>query len=387
MAKPVFNDRSPAGASTRVRVALVFGGQSTEHEISCLTAAGIAGAIDTDHFEVHGVGIAKSGTWHRMGVAEIAALQTADGVLPKLDDANGCATLVRTAGGVVLAGVEGDRLVDPARVDVALALLHGAYGEDGTIQGQFEMLGLPYVGSGVAASAVGMDKHLMKVALAASGLPIGPYEVVLGAQWARDPRACCQRVTERLRFPVFVKPARGGSSVGIARVAAPAGLAEAIEQARGFDPKVVVEQGFVGAREVECAVLGPKTPHGSPRTSRPGEIVVHTQDAFYDYEAKYLPQAGEVDLRVPADLDQALEDRVRDLTARAFDAIGAEGLARVDTFVTGSGEVVVNEVNTMPGFTRLSMFPSLWQVSGLDYRSLITDLLDQALRRPSSVIR
>ncbi|GAA2183455.1 D-alanine--D-alanine ligase family protein [Brooklawnia cerclae] len=387
MAESASNGTSSGGAPGRTRVALVFGGQSTEHEISCLTAACVAGAIDTDRFEVHGIGIAKSGTWHRMELADVEALRTDDGTLPALGDDAPCAALIRRPDGVVMAGVEDDRLVDPVGVDVALVLLHGAYGEDGTIQGQFEMLGLPYVGSGVAASAVGMDKHLMKVALAAAGMPIGPYEVLLPGQWVSDPVACCDRVAARLRFPVFVKPARGGSSVGIVRVTDPSGLADAIAYAHRFDPKVVVEEGFVKAREVECAVLGPRERAGLPRTSRPGEIVVHTDDAFYDYEAKYLPKSGEVDLRVPAELDEAVEARVRELAAGSFEAIGAEGLARVDTFVTADGEVVVNEVNTMPGFTQLSMFPSLWQASGIDYRSLITDLLDQALGREVGVIR
>lgn len=373
-------------ASHRPRVALVFGGQSSEHQISCLTAAGVAKAIDTERFEVHGVGISSSGTWHRVELAEIAAMHTRGRVLPQLDDDLPRAILVREPSGVVLATRDDDRLVDQVVVDVALVLLHGPYGEDGTIQGQLEMLGLPYVGSGVAASAVGMDKHLMKVLLAAAGLPVGPYEVITPRQWALDASACCTQASRNLQFPVFVKPARGGSSVGISRVATPELLMAAIEQARVHDPKVVIEQGFVGAREIECAVLGPEDPDGPVRTSLPGEIVVNTETAFYDFDAKYLPE-GQVDLKIPTELDADLEQRVRELAIASFEAIGAEGLARVDTFVTADGEVVINEVNTMPGFTELSMFPSLWQVSGLDYPSLIADLIEQAMCRTNSVVR
>lgn len=372
--------------SNRPRVALVFGGQSSEHQISCLTAAGVAKAIDTERFEVHGIGISPSGTWHRMDLAEIAALRAEGRVLPQLDDHLPRATMVRDADEVRLVTRDGDRLADSVGIDVALVVLHGPYGEDGTIQGQLEMLGLPYVGSGVAASALGMDKHLMKVLLVSAGVPVGPYEVITPRQWAADPDACCARVTDRLRYPVFVKPARGGSSVGIARVTSPEQLATAIEQARAHDPKIVVEQGFVGAREIECAVLGAQTPNGPVRASRPGEIVVHSETAFYDFDAKYLPE-GQVDLRIPAVLDADIERQVRELAVASFEALGAEGLARVDTFVTAAGEVVINEVNTMPGFTELSMFPSLWQISGLDYPSLITDLILQALRRPNNVVR
>lgn len=375
-------------AQHRPRVALILGGQSSEHQISCLTAAGVARAIDTERFEVHGIGISPSGIWHRIDLPQIAALQKVGRQLPELDQTLPRASLLREPDGVELVTRDGDRLLNRVRLDVALVLLHGPYGEDGTIQGQLEMLGLPYVGSGVAASAIGMDKHLMKVSLAAAGLPVGPYETILPTQWQRDREQVCQRINNRLEYPVFVKPARGGSSVGIGRVAEPAGLAAAIDEAVRWDPKVVVEQGFVGAREIECAVLGPNGQDDTAvRTSRPGEIVVHTETAFYDFDAKYLPTEGQVELRIPADLDPETEQTVQQLAGKCFAALGCEGLARVDYFVTPTGEVVVNEVNTMPGFTELSMFPSLWQVSGLDYPALITDLLEQALHRPNTVVR
>lgn len=368
----------------RTRVALIFGGQSTEHQISCLTAAGVAKAIDTDRFEVFGIGISPSGIWHRMSVEQITALRTEGRKLPELDDRLPSASLVREPDGVYLISCDGS--AEPVGIDVALVVLHGAYGEDGTIQGEFEMLGLPYVGSGIAASAIGMDKHLMKISLVSAGLPVGPYELVTGRQWDADAQACCSRIVDSLTFPVYVKPARGGSSVRISRVADPAELPEAIEKARSFDPKVLVEEGFVNAREVECAVLGPRPEGGEVRTSRPGEIVVHTESAFYDFDAKYLPE-GQVDLKIPADLPATTEQQVRTLAAECFDALEVEGLARVDTFVTADGRVVINEINTMPGFTELSMFPSLWQVSGIEYPDLISDLIDQALARPNSVIR
>ncbi|WIY83636.1 D-alanine--D-alanine ligase family protein [Propionimicrobium sp. PCR01-08-3] len=368
----------------RTRVALIFGGQSTEHQISCLTAAGVAKAIDTDRFEVYGVGISPSGIWHRMSLDEITRLRAEGRTLPSLDDHLPAASLVRESDGVRLMNCDGSD--DPAEVDVALVLLHGAYGEDGTVQGMLEMLGLPYVGSGVAASAIGMDKHLMKVSLANAGLPIGPYELVRTSQWDQDRQGCCDRIAASLTLPVYVKPARGGSSVGITRVTDPADLAPAIESARGFDPKVIVEEGFVDSREVECAVLGPRPGEAEIRTSHPGEIVVHSESAFYDFDAKYLPE-GQVDLKIPAELPAAVEQQVRELSARCFEALEVEGLARVDTFVTASGDVFINELNTMPGFTELSMFPSLWQVSGLSYTDLITDLIEQALARPNNVIR
>lgn len=371
-------------SADRTRVALIFGGQSTEHQISCLTAAGVAKAIDRERFEVHGIGISPTGIWHRMTLEQIASLRTEGRQLPELDDSLPAASLIRDTRGVRL--ITSDVRDDTTEIDVAMVLLHGAYGEDGTIQGMFEMLGLPYVGSGVAASAIGMDKHLMKVALIGAGLPVGPYELVTAHEWETDPQACVTRVSEALRFPVYVKPARGGSSVGISRVEDPTKLPAAIEMAHGFDPKVIVEEGFTNAREIECAVLGPKTVGGEIRTSLAGEIVVNTESAFYDFDAKYLPE-GQVELRIPAELPDETLHQVRELAAECFTSLDAEGLARVDTFVTADGQVVINEINTMPGFTELSMFPSLWQVSGLDYPDLISDLIDQALARPRSVIR
>jgi len=364
----------------RIRVVLVFGGVSSEHSISCLTAASVASAIDTRRYEVTGLGITPGGRWTPYTLDEIRAFTVVDGVLPSLADDRPDAVLVHTAEGVFVAGLDGEAHVGgPRPVDVAMPVLHGPFGEDGTVQGYFEMLGLRYTGAGVAASAIGMDKQMMKLVLAGSGLPIGGFTTILPGQWEADREACRAAVAD-LGLPVYVKPARGGSSVGISRVDSLDELDAAVVEARRWDPKVIVETGFVGAREIECAVLGDLDGSG-PRTSRVGEIRMHTDSGFYDFGAKYLPEE-QVTLDVPATIAPGLEQRVREVAARTFTAVAAEGLGRVDVFVTADGEVVVNEINTMPGFTRYSMFPMLWQASGMSYPEVIDDLITQALRRP-----
>lgn len=365
-------------SGTLPTIAIVFGGDSSEHQISCLTAASVVGAVDPARFRVVGIGITRSGRWVRIAADEIRDLAVSDRTLPQLSEDRPDAIVHQGADGVVVAVRDGDRLADPVRIDVALALLHGPYGEDGTIQGLFEMLGVRYVGSGVAASAIGMDKHFMKLVLSAQGLPVGPYVAISPQEWATD-RAACLDAIASLTFPVFVKPARGGSSMGISRVSISDEVEAAVELARGFDPKVLVEQGFTGVREIECGVLG--TLNGSVEASVPAEIRLHTPDAFYDYEAKYLPDE-QVSLHVPADLPPEVADEVRALAVKAFRAIDGEGLARVDFFVTGPGRVWINEINTMPGFTALSMFPRMWQHSGVGYPELVERLIDLALRRP-----
>ncbi|MGC3993585.1 MAG: D-alanine--D-alanine ligase family protein [Propionicimonas sp.] len=362
----------------KVRLALIFGGVSSEHEISCLTAGGVARAIDHERFEVIGIGITDDGRWVRIPHAELASYEVVEGTLPRVASDRPEAVVLRGAEGTQIATRAGDRLADVVDVDVAFALLHGPWGEDGTIQGLFEMLGVRYVGAGVASSAIGMDKDLMKRAMAAAGLPVGPWVAITPAQWRDERQASLDRVAA-LAYPVFVKPARGGSSIGIVKVDDPAGLEDGIAEAQRFDPKVVVEQGFVGAREIEVAVLQDLA--GPPRTSLPGEIVMHDPDAFYDFDAKYLPEE-QVTLQVPADLAPDLRDACRALAARTFAAMDVEGLARVDLFVSADGEPFVNELNTMPGFTRHSMFPIMWAASGLEYTALISTLVDLALERP-----
>lgn len=362
-------------------VALVFGGNSSEHGVSCLTAASVAKAIDPARFDLVGIAITPSGRWTQVDADWIRALKVTGQRLPSVDEGSLPAVLLPAGEGErpVVATVDGTDLVDPHEFDVAFSLIHGPFGEDGTIQGMFEMAGVRYVGAGVAASAVGMDKHMMKMVLQASGLPVGPYRVITDAQWRTD-RDTALETLSPLEFPVYVKPARGGSSMGITRVEDESGLVDAIEEARTFDPKIVVEQGFVGAREVECGVLG-SLDSALPRVCGPAEIRMHTEDAFYDFEAKYLPEE-QVTIDLPADLDEETSSAARDLAIRTFLSTDCEGLARVDSFVTADGEIVVNEINTMPGFTEHSMFPQLWAHTGLAYPDLIAHLVQLALTRP-----
>jgi D-alanine-D-alanine ligase len=377
-----------AEADRRVRVAIVFGGISSEHGVSCLTAGGVFAALDPGRYEVLGVGITRTGRWVLVDEDTLRALQVVDGRLPELSEDAPDAVLMTHGPGSRLAvrdtvsygNVDKHSALSwLGPVDVALSLLHGPFGEDGTIQGLFEMMGTRYVGAGVLASAVGMDKHFMKLVLSASGLPVGPFVTVTPADWARD-RAACLDAVATLRYPVFVKPARGGSSLGISKVDSDDELEAAIAYAQRHDPKVVVEEGFVDARELECGVLS-DVDGGRPLASQIAEIRVHSPSGFYDFDAKYLPEE-QVDLDVPALVDPSVADQVRDLAVRTFEAIGCEGLARVDVFLTREHRVVINEINTMPGFTAHSMFPRMWAASGLDYPELINRLITLALQRP-----
>ena len=367
-------DRQP-----RTRVAVVFGGTSSEHGVSCLTAAGVLGALDPDRYEVVGIGITRSGRWVLVEPEAIAALQVSAGRLPELSEDASDAMFLRMSQGSELAVRHQSALSPLGRVDVAIALLHGPFGEDGTIQGLFEMMGMRYVGAGVLASAVGMDKQFMKLVLSAAGLPVGPFVAITPAEWARDKVACLEAIAA-LTFPVFVKPARGGSSMGISKVDTAADLGAAIDLAQQHDPKIIVEQGFVGARELECGILA-DLGGGPPLASELAEIRVQTASGFYDFDAKYLPEE-QVALDVPANVDADLADKVKQLAVRAFEAIGCEGLARVDVFVTHDALVVINEINTMPGFTAHSMFPRMWAATGVSYPELIDHLITLALRRP-----
>ena len=395
-------------SAARPRVAVVFGGTSSEHEISCLTAGSVLNAIDRDRYEVVPIGITRSGRWVVVPDEFADRMRVIDGTLPELSEDLLDAIWLRTAGGSDLAitsgafdisdhqgtdsdangtlltaddapSTGGSALARLGSIDVAFALLHGPFGEDGTIQGMFEMMGTRYVGAGVLASAVGMDKTYMKVVLAAAGLPVGPFVTILPREWARDRSACLEAVAA-LHRPVYVKPARGGSSLGITRVADGDDLVAAIEHAQQFDPKVIIEEGFVDARELECGVLG-GLDGADPEASQVAEIRVHTDSGFYDFDAKYLPEE-QVDLDVPADVDADIAAEVRRLAVRTFEAVGCEGLARVDVFVTHDRRVYVNEINTMPGFTALSMFPRMWAASGLTYPELVDRLLQLALERP-----
>lgn len=350
-------------------MAVIFGGRSSEHAISCVSAGNVLAAIDRSKYDVTPIGITAEGQWRLQ--TDHAQLAISDGRLPAV--AGGDELAVTPVPGAAFARVDGLPLTG---IDVVFPLLHGPWGEDGTIQGLLELAAIPYVGSGVYASSASMDKVHMKAAFRAAGIPIGPYRAVTDRAWRQDRDGVLERLST-LRFPVFVKPCRAGSSVGITKVNAPEGLAAAIEEARRHDPKVIVEEGILGAREIECAVL--VHPDGEPRASVLGEIKVHPDHEFYDFEAKYLDDGA--DLIVPAELDASVADRVRAMAIDAFEALDCEGLARVDFFVADDGRILVNEVNTMPGFTPISMFPRLWAATGVDYPHLIDLLISDALRR------
>jgi D-alanine-D-alanine ligase len=361
----------------RIRVAVVFGGRSTEHAISCISAGSVLRAIDRERYDVVPVGITTEGGWV-LAADRPEALAISDGHLPEVESH---ATAVVLAGDPTRAGIEvaaaSGTPAELSSVDVVFPLLHGPFGEDGTIQGLLELAGVPYVGSGVLASAVGMDKAVAKTLLAAAGLEQAPYVVITDRDWSRDAQACLRRVRDELHLPVFVKPSRAGSSVGITKVKHPDDLVAAIEAARVHDPKVVVEEGVTG-REIECGVLESLDGSG-PRASVCAEIRVRGDHEFYDFEAKYLDDVTE--LSVPAQLPGTVSARVQELACRAFDALGCEDYARVDFFVLDDGRVVINEVNTIPGFTPISMFPRMWAASGVDYPELVDRLLRLALRK------
>jgi D-alanine-D-alanine ligase len=361
--------------TARTRVAVVYGGRSSEHAISCVSAGSILRNLDPERFEVVAVGITPGGSWVLTdGRPETLAIT--DGRLPEVSGSSGTAlALPADPGrrGELLSLGEGPSQLLGA-VDVVFPVLHGPYGEDGTIQGLLELAGVPYVGAGVLASAAGMDKEFTKKLLAAEGLPIGD-QVVL----RRNDATLQLEDRERLGLPVFVKPARGGSSIGVSRVSAWDQLDPAIEFARRHDPKVIVEAAVPG-REIECGVL--EFPDGRVEASTLGEIRVAgvrgREDGFYDFATKYLDDAAELD--VPAKVDDAVAQEVRRLSIRAFQAVDGQGLARVDFFLTDDGPVI-NEINTMPGFTTISMYPRMWAASGVDYPTLLATMVETALAR------
>jgi D-alanine-D-alanine ligase len=352
----------------KTRIAVVFGGRSTEHAISCVSAGSILGAIDSDEFEIVPVGITREGRWVLTGGE---ALSIENRRLPEITE--GTAVVLApdpTSRGVEVVDAR-DGVRGLAGVDLVFPVLHGAFGEDGTIQGLLEMAGLPYVGSGVFASAAAMDKEFGKKLAAIDGIPVGPHVVLRAGQTFRDSDR------ERLGLPVFVKPARAGSSFGITKVKDWADLDAAIEAAREVDPKVLVEGAIVG-REIEVGVLEGEY-GGQPEASLPAEIHVPEGHEFFDFDAKYLDEQSVFD--IPADLPPDVAGKVRDYAIRAFNALDCSGLARVDFFVTPSFEVYLNEVNTMPGFTQTSLFPMMWTASGLEYPKLVSRLIRTALRR------
>jgi D-alanine-D-alanine ligase len=358
---------------SKIRVLLLFGGRSSEHSISCATAAGVMGAIDRNRFDLVPVGITRVG--QMVPVAdEPSRWALTSGELPVVEF-EGRKIVWPELGERELRFVDQQGLIESlGEIDVVFPVLHGPYGEDGTIQGFLELLDIPYVGNGVFSSAAGMDKEFTKALFEAADIPVTPHVVIREQQWLDDPESTLAKVAGLGGTPLFVKPARAGSSVGVSKVTNMDAFADAVALALENDNKVVVERGLVG-REVECAVLGGR--HGSrPRVSLAGEIVVKGRE-FYDFDAKYRDEAS-VDLIVPAVLSADELSQMQAIARRAFDAIGGSGLARVDFFLTAEG-FVVNEINTMPGFTPLSMFPALWQASGIAYADLISELIDLAL--------
>jgi D-alanine-D-alanine ligase len=365
------------------RVAVVFGGRSGEHSISCVTAGSVLQAIDPERYDVVPVGITRDGRWVlESGEPERLSITSAD-KLPEVDPSRETLSLRGEEHSSELVVQEpGSVPRTLGEVDAVFPLLHGPWGEDGTIQGLLEMAGVRYVGAGVLASAVGMDKHYMKVILQANGLPVLPYAVLTARAWDAD-RAACVETVDSLGYPVFVKPARGGSSLGISKVHGREGLEAAVLEARRHDPKVLVEVSAEGGREVECGVL---QGFGSnpPDTSVVAEISIDEGHEFYDFAAKYLPEEH-TRLTVPADLSADVVARIQDLSAQAFDVLSVEGLARVDFFVLPDERVVINEINTMPGFTPSSMFPRMWDATGLSYPELVDRLVQLALHRDTGL--
>ena len=384
-------------AMEKLRVGVIFGGRSGEHEISLLSAASVIKAIDRTKYEVVPIGITKNGQWLTSTHAE----QLLEGKAPLKQlragdpEATGTAAVLE-AGEIVIVppvprGGAGAQALAPFQarpgrraedrtinVDVIFPVLHGTFGEDGTIQGLFELADIPYVGAGVLGSAAGMDKDAMKRMFLAAGLPIVKHVTVLRSAWERDPKHARKLIERTLKYPVFVKPANLGSSVGISKVHDRSELAAAMDEAAKYDRKIVVEQGIGSkrqkAREIEVSVLGNDDPHASIA----GEIVPSAE--FYDYAAKYVDEGSK--LLIPAKITKAQMKRVQKLAIEAFQAVDCTGLARVDFLMDGrSGKLFVNEINTMPGFTSISMYPKLWAASGLGYTDLITRLIELALER------
>lgn len=354
----------------KIRVGVLFGGRSCEHEVSVTSARSVLEAIDRDRYEVTMVGISKQGHWLVAGdAARLLAQGVVEGedLLPVALDYAGDGRL-QARSGVAPAGM------DPRPLDVVFPILHGPYGEDGTVQGLLELAGVAYVGAGVLGSAVGMDKELMKRVFRAEGLPQVDYAVVLRSRWQREPAAVQQEIELHFAYPLFIKPANLGSSVGISKAHDGRELRQSMDQAAGFDRKIVVEAAALDCREIECAILG----NEEPQASVLGEVVPGNE--FYDYDAKYIDDNSQ--LIIPARLPPATTAQVQELAVRAFQAVDAAGLARVDFFVGAQDErVYVNEINTLPGFTPISMYPKLWQASGIGYGELIDRLIQLGLER------
>lgn len=362
--------REGHGNKRRVRVGLIFGGRSGEHEVSLMSARSVRAALDPEKYDVVMIGITKSGRWITGDVAQ--ALES--GMLGEAP----WATLLPDPGASELMELEvvesqPARLSVVASLDVIIPVLHGPYGEDGTVQGLLELAGIPYVGAGVVGSAVGMDKGIFKAVMQAHAIPVLPWKLVLVSEWAVKPEELLDEIERELSYPLFTKPANLGSSVGICRCVNRSGLRTGLDEAARYDRRLIVEQG-INARELEVSVLG----NDRPIASVVGEI--RPRRAFYDYVAKYVSDDSE--LIIPAEIEGSLSDQIRDMAVRAFKAIDCAGLARVDFLLEkDSGRLFINELNTIPGFTRISMYPKLWEASGLSYSELLDQLIELALER------
>lgn len=345
----------------KTTVAIICGGRSSEHEISCLSAGGVLAGLDSEKYEAILIGITKAGDW--VLLPSDYPLEIINGELPTVDE-----SLTPIVADVHGFSVNGKAL----NIDVVFPTLHGPYGEDGTIQGFFEIANIPYVGSGVMASAAAMDKSFSKTIFAGAGMNVASGVVVTSSSWKSK--------SDKISYPVFVKPARGGSSRGTSKVNSPADLEAALKDAFTFDRKVMIEEAIIG-REIECAVL---ENDGEVIASVVGEIVIDSKYEFYDFEAKYLDDATTVN--VPAEIPESASEEIRAKAVQAFQSLGCSGLARVDFFYTNQGEVVINEINTMPGFTGTSMYPKLMAATGVGYSSLISALITTALTRTNGVL-
>lgn len=374
------------------RIVVMYGGKADEHSISCISAAGVLRALDTDKFEAIEVGITKNGEWI-VGGEDPRKWNMSEGLpmVEKTDSSKDVVLDVALGQDGFFAREDDGTLTSLGHVDAVLPVLHGPYGEDGTIQGLFEMMNVPYVGCGVLASAACMDKHYTKVLLAAAGIPVAPgitldvRDYDAASEFAAEADEMLAAVQQAgLQYPLFVKPSRAGSSFGVTKVeheGDAAELAAAVFEASHHDWRVLVEQG-IDAREIECAVLCPKAGE-APQASWPGEIVLDKRaegdDQFYDFDSKYV-NSDASHVEVPASLPEETLNRVRETAKKAFIAVDGAGLSRVDTFVTADGEVMVNEINTMPGFTPISMYPKAWEATGVSYTDLITTLIEGVLR-------
>lgn len=354
-----------ASGSQRATVAVLFGGRSGEHEVSVASARGVLANLGQGRYNILRIGITKDGRWVILDEAEMAASQVTGGRPVILPPDHGR--------GVLLVADAGGNWTEQT-VNVVLPILHGPFGEDGTVQGLLELTGLPYAGAGVLGSSVGMDKAVMKTLFRAAGLPVTDWTVIRRDQWLADPASADRQVLEAVGYPCFVKPANMGSSVGISRVDSPAELPAAMDLAAGYDLKILVECSVPAAREIECAVLG----NDAPEASVLGEVIPSRE--FYSYEAKYVDDSSA--LIIPAELPGDQSDLIRDMAVRAFQAVDCAGMGRVDFLLSAeTQEVYLNEINTLPGFTTISMYPKLWQASGLTYPALLDRLIELALER------